>query len=80
MKAILGYLMNSNPHPLRGCEDKGEEHCRAKLTEKQVIDIIERLDKGETKKSLAREYGVSPKAIRFIVKGEHWKHLNFRKI
>lgn len=47
----------------------------AKLTEAQVKEIRTRVSSGETKRGLAREYGVDEKAIRAIINGETWKQL-----
>lgn len=62
----------------------GELHGNSKLTEKEVLDIKTRLLKGRgTKKrvhsntgaALAKEYGVSESAIKYIKNGETWSWL-----
>ena len=56
---------------------KGERNGRAKLTDQQATEIRWRfwLGRASPLRLLAREYGVSERAIRFIVKGEHYSHL-----
>lgn len=53
----------------------GEKHPSAKLTEKDVIEIIKELEKGESIPTLAKKYGVGKTAIYDIKKGNKWKHL-----
>lgn len=57
----------------RAVNVKGEANGRAKLTRDQVNTIRERFANGESKKHLAREYKVSPKNIRSIIKLVIWK-------
>ena len=51
----------------------GENHGRARLTRGQVMMIIALVKDGESKRGLARTYGVSEKLIRLICEGEIWK-------
>lgn len=51
---------------------RGEKHGRAKLTETNVADIRVRCQQGQAKRALAREFGVSEKLVRLIMKGEIW--------
>lgn len=60
----------------KGRSAKGERVGTAKLTETQVREILSRLAHGETKKALAREYGVSDTLIRFIATGKTWRHIS----
>jgi hypothetical protein len=48
-------------------------YWNAKLTNDKVREIKKRLAKGIKKAVLAREFGVSPAAIRFIANGTTWK-------
>lgn len=57
----------------RGRSAAGERNGRAKLTALQVAAIVARLADGEAQASLAREYGVSPRAIQWIRKGRNWQ-------
>lgn len=54
---------------------KGEESVHAKLTEADVREIRRRNAAGETKASLAREFGVSEGNIWNIVKRVSWPHV-----
>lgn len=54
---------------------KGSNHHRSKLTESDVIQIRIRLDSGETQKSIAKDYGVTPPLISDIKRGISWRHL-----
>lgn len=56
-----------------GRQAKGERGGRAKLTEKQVIEIRQRQSNGEKIASLSREFGVSWTAIKFVVNGTNWR-------
>ena len=51
----------------------GEKNGRAKLTVRQVRDILARPKRSHT--SLARLYGVSPSTIDAIFAGRHWNHI-----
>lgn len=52
---------------------KGEEHPCSKITEKEVIDIRVRVNKGEPRIEIAKEFGISYSNVLSIVKGETWK-------
>lgn len=55
---------------------RGERNGFAKLTEAQVVDVLERfVAGGVTKAELAREYGVTPRVIFLIVTGQAWTHI-----
>lgn len=58
-----------------GFGQRGEDGIHAKLTEIQVLEILERLAAGEKGFHLAEEYGVTPTAISCIKKGKSWAHL-----
>lgn len=58
----------------KGREAKGEKQGAAKLTESDVILILE-LANTTGNKALARRFGVSPSAIRFIIQRKTWKHV-----
>lgn len=54
---------------------RGSTHGSAKLTEDQVVTIRRRYAAGEAgQRSLAREHGVTKRAIAKIVLGIGWKH------
>ncbi len=55
---------------------RGEEHHHHKLTEAQVLEIRRQFHTGGISKcALSRKYGVTPSAIRNIIKGTLWAHL-----
>lgn len=54
---------------------KGEANYRAKLTESDIREI--RNLKGKlTQREIAEEYGVSRTAIGYILRSEHWSHID----
>lgn len=55
--------------------DPGSRHPRAKLTEAIVTACRARFAAGESKRSLAREFGVSSNAMRDAIAGVTWKHV-----
>lgn len=58
------------PNPLRG-----EKCFQAKLTDDKVRAIRVRRSKGEKYTHLAREFGVTPNAVRGAAIGLWWKHV-----
>jgi len=54
---------------------EGEKHYNARLTEKQVIEIKERLQKGERNINIAKDYDVTNHHISAIKTGKKWKHI-----
>lgn len=51
----------------------GERNGRAKLTAAQVAEIVGKYQRGRIGYgTLARQYGVSERAISYIVNGQHW--------
>lgn len=57
----------------RKVQPKGEAHTNAKLTNEQAAEIRQRYAAGEFQVPLAKEYGVSQRAISLIVRGETYK-------
>ena len=54
----------------------GEAHGRAKLTEKDVREIVARFNEGGiTQKQLAEIYGVCHATVNHIFRGRLWSHL-----
>ncbi|WP_369378748.1 NUMOD4 domain-containing protein [Lysinibacillus fusiformis] len=53
----------------------GENHHQAKLTNDQVLEIYERVHKGEKGVSLAQEFGVYKSVISDIKRRKRWKHI-----
>ena len=53
----------------------GSDCHTSKLTTADVLDILERLSKGETQQSIADEYNVNQTMISAISTGRSWKHV-----
>lgn len=53
----------------------GDNVKRRKLNSVQVLEIRERLEKGETQRGLAREFNVAKSLIFSIKHRGHWKHI-----
>ena len=53
----------------------GEDSGGAVLAEKQVVEILRRLSKGERQNALAKEYGVNNSTISCIARRKTWAHL-----
>jgi len=54
----------------------GEKHHACKLTETQVIEILQQAYAGTPKLALARKYGISKSQIKTIASGKGWKHID----
>lgn len=54
---------------------RGAVHHAAKLTEADIPVVIGRRKSGETKSAIARHFGVTPRVITLIERGETWKHV-----
>jgi len=59
----------------RNRNQNGSRHNFSKLIEYQVLEIRERLNKGEKGKDLANEYNVHVMTISNIKKRKKWKHI-----
>lgn len=72
-RVARGERHGSQTHPeaLR----RGSRHGMAKLTEAVVLDIRARAAAGERQSALAREYGVTPTTVSFVVKRKVWAHV-----
>lgn len=53
----------------------GSRHPTAKINESIAEQIIIRSAKGETRASLAREFGISAEVVRRIAIGKSWRHV-----
>lgn len=53
----------------------GEDHGAAILQETEVIDILERLKSGESRRGIASSFGVSTVLINAIHQGRVWKNI-----
>ena len=54
----------------------GEKGPRAKITEKQAIEILKRLGNGEKQYKVAEDYGVTKQTISHLWCGQTWKHID----
>jgi hypothetical protein len=59
----------------RADDRKGSANTQAKLTEEDVPEIRARLRAGESLRSAARDYNVSPSTILDLKKGRTWAHV-----
>lgn len=54
----------------------GEQHYKSKLTEKEVVEILQKyVPFVYTTGMLAKEYGVDKTTIGYIINGKTWKHI-----
>lgn len=56
-------------------QSRGTDNGRSKLTDSDVLRILQLLAEGRTRLSIAREYSVDCKAIYSIEHGTTWKHI-----
>ena len=56
---------------------RGNEHPKAKLSDRDVFSIRKKRMQGMTFRAIAAEYGVNKKTIQDAVKGKHWAHVPF---
>ena len=54
---------------------KGEDHCHAKLTEKDIHKIYCYLEEGYNYGQIAVEFGICKGSIQKVVEGMSWKHV-----
>ena len=52
--------------------NKGERSPTAKLSNADVLEILQRLDAGETQEGIGLDYGVSKSSISLINRGRRW--------
>lgn len=58
-----------------GLRKTGEEHHFAELNDSDVLEIVEQLKGGLSRKALAKAFDISPEAIRDIEIGKTWGRL-----
>ncbi len=69
----LGTLVDNKKDEIaKGRHVRGERQGQSKLTEANVRHIKRLLDKGHKKLALAKRFGVSDNAIRYIEVGRNW--------
>jgi hypothetical protein len=69
------FVENEADKANHGTSLQGDRHHQAKLTEAQVLEIRNRRAAGESGKSLAKEFSVTPTQICNIHKRRSWSHL-----
>ena len=57
----------------------GETNAMSKLTEKQVLEIKQRLNSGESCNSISILYNISRMAVSHIKNNRRWKHLGYQE-
>jgi hypothetical protein len=72
-RVARGSRHSSVTHP--ELVQRGSSHCRAKLTEADIPVIRSRVKRGESRRAVSKDYGVSAVVIGEIVKGKLWKHV-----
>lgn len=66
---------NSEQRTRTGRQVRGSSVTGSRLTAEQVASARRRFAAGETQSAIAREFGVTQRAIWSIVRGKTWKHL-----
>lgn len=59
---------------------RGAEVGTSKLSEDDVVEIRQRVGRGEAKRAVARAFDVTPTLVRHIVSGKAWKHAAFPEV
>lgn len=71
---------NMNDMKVRGRSARGERGGGAKLSEADVLDIIQRIASKERQRDIAKTFGVSPTAIADIARGDSWAHVDVPRV
>lgn len=72
---ISAYQPATGDHVPYDRRARGEASGPAKLTAAQVIEIRRRRLAGESRRALAREFGICDSNVRWIAMGRTWAHL-----
>lgn len=75
---FLGTLTDNNRDRAqkgRNLSVKGENHGRAKITNRDVVQMRQLYKNGKTPAELAKKYGISQSNVSRIVRGRAWKHI-----
>lgn len=67
-----GFRLGLSYTPFR---ERGENHCRSKVTDNDVRRILQRYKEGTPRSSLAKEYGLSYYTIWDMTKRRIWTHI-----
>ena len=66
---------NSNDMVSRQREARGERHGRARLTAERVCAIREMAANGHSFVAIARQFGVTPENVSYVVRRVTWRHV-----
>lgn len=73
---FLGTAADNNHDMVaKGRQVRGEAVGTRRLTESQVLDVLERLRSGESHKAISERYAVHPGTISKIACRTRWRHL-----
>ena len=61
-----------------GSQARGEKQGLSKVTGTEVMTMIQRVESGESRRSVAKEYGISHTALRQMLNGVTWSHVTGR--
>lgn len=64
---------------MRSVSGPGEKSPASKLVDSQVVEIKARIARGETLKSISRDYPVGASTIRWIKAGVTWSHITINE-
>jgi hypothetical protein len=66
---------NQAERVLHNTSNRGTRHGKSKLNDTAVLDIYKRVMSGESQTIIARDYGISQKAVSDIKRGRNWSWL-----
>lgn len=69
---------NMRDKVLAGRQAKGERNGRAKLSEADAREIVRLVAAGHRITYVARDFGVSRRAVRLLCDGKNWAHIHAR--
>ena len=73
---FLGTVADNNrDRAKRGRSAVGERHAKSKLTERDVLELRELREDGQTHRELAARFGVTHQSIAAIVNRRSWRHI-----
>lgn len=67
---------NSRDMVSHGRSPKGEKHHHAKLTEKTAMEVYRLSKTGVKHEKIAKEFGISRRAVGFIANKQRWAHIH----
>jgi hypothetical protein len=70
-----GRMPSGEDHHLAKIDQWGAKNKHAKLTEGDVIEIRRRYLAGESKHTIAPDFGIHPNHVNRVVSGLQWSHL-----